>query len=103
MSGLFYWILDRLIAFLANLNPERAARVESIKAQAAKLDAERDQLLTWIKESQVENARLTEEFNRNIEKRQALENAIAITKTQAQKAKDELDKLTGGDRVRIDL
>lgn len=103
MSGLFYWILDRLITFLANLNPEWAARVESIKVQAAKLDAERDQLLTWIKASQVENARLTEEFNRNIEKRQALENAIAVTKTHAQKAKDELDKLTGGDRVRVDL
>lgn len=38
MSAIFYWIVDRLIDFLANLNPERAAKVEQIRLEAVRLD-----------------------------------------------------------------
>jgi septal ring factor EnvC (AmiA/AmiB activator) len=38
MSGIFYWLIDQLIKFLANLNPERAKKVKKIKAEAKRLD-----------------------------------------------------------------
>lgn len=103
MSGLFYWILDQLIGFLANLNPERAKKVEEIKAEAKRLDAEYGRLQVQLKASKVENERLMAEFNKNLDKRKALDNAITIARSEAQKAKNELDKLTGGDRVRVNL
>lgn len=103
MTALFYWIIDQLIAFLANLNPERAAKVETIKAEAARLDAEYRRLQAGITTSRIENDQLEAEFNRNLDRRKALDDAIATAKSEAKKAKDKLDKLTGGDRVRVDL
>lgn len=103
MSSVFYWLLDRLIAFLANLNPERAKKVEEIRAEAKRLDAEYERLQVQLKASKLENERLMAEFNKNLDKRKALDNAIAIARSEAQKAKNELDKLTGGDRVRVNL
>lgn len=103
MSSVFYWLLDQLIAFLANLNPERAKKVEAIKTEAARLDAEYERLQIQLKASELENERLMAEFNKNLDKRKALDNAIAIAKSETQKAKDELDRLTGSHRVRVDL
>jgi septal ring factor EnvC (AmiA/AmiB activator) len=37
MDSIFYWLLDRIINFLARINPARAKKADAIKAEADRL------------------------------------------------------------------
>jgi hypothetical protein len=100
----FLWSLwDRLVLFLASLNPTTKAKVDKIKAEVEEMEARRQIFLNQLAEAQGINQKLSAELHENLDKRAALEDAIKLSKQQAESRQAELDALSDHDRVRVDL
>jgi len=75
----FFVLIDKLIEFLASLNPATKAKVDKIKAEAEEQEGRRQIFLAQIAESEKINAKLEVELQDGIAKREALNEAIALS------------------------
>jgi len=103
MNQVFYWLIDRLIDFLASTNPARAQKAEAIRAEAARLDAEFEKFTKEVEATNSLNEELQLQLNDNLSRQKAFEKAIALSKAEFEKRKADRARLSDADRVRLDL
>lgn len=84
----FYWLLDRLVDFLGGLNPERAKKIEAIKAEAARLDA-------LAKEAALEAQKSEAQYLESVRNREAWDKLIAESREAEKESESRLRDAQG--------
>lgn len=104
MESLFRWLAKMLAGILEKYSdPDLQAKLDAFELKLATAEAEAKRLQAKIEETNKEILSLSQKLTENKQKALQLENAISHAKAEAEKKKAELDSLSDGDAVRLDL